>query len=161
MRGIGRGLADDINRFAPPKANIEHAEDPFGLPRLHRVTSTALAVLLGGALPGGYMVVRNLIALGRRRDAAVAAILFVALFAATFAAQLRWPGSFGFEQLIVGMPRLAIAVAIAWLMQRRLLRAHKRAQGEFHSRWSGVAIGGGFLLVWLYVIGPLLTPLLR
>ena len=149
------------DRFAPPRSSVEPGEPALGRPRLHRVTSTALAVLLGGALPGGYMVVRNLIALGRRRDAGGAAILFIALFAATFAAQLRWPGTFEFEQVIVGLPRLAVATALAWLLQRRLLRAHKLAQGEFHSRWSGVAIGGGFLLVWLYVIGPVLTPLLR
>jgi hypothetical protein len=148
-------------RFAPPKANVELDAQVNSLPRLHRVTSTALAVLLGGALPGGYMVVRNFIALKRPREAWLAGAVFVLLFAITFLVQLRSPAPFLLNQLSIGLPRLAAAVAAAWILQRRSLRAHKLAGGQFHSRWFGAVLGAGFLVVWLYVVGPLLTPLLR
>ena len=127
-------MAERDARFAPPKAIVEHAGDDSGLPRLHRVTSVAIAVALGGALAGGYLVVRNLVALGRPHRAWLAAGLFGAMFLSTVLVQLRWPASFFVAQLVVGLPRLAVATAIAWLLQWRFLRAHKRAQGRFRSR---------------------------
>ncbi len=151
-------------RFAPPRANVEADETIEGLPRLHRVTSTALAVLLGGALPGGYMVVRNFVALKRPREAWIAGASFILLFAITFFVQLRLQGgsnSFWLRQLNVGMPRLLAAVGIAWVLQRKFLWAHKRAKGPFRSRWYGLGLGAAFLVVWAYVLGPALTGLLR
>jgi hypothetical protein len=140
-------------RFAPPRANVEQDElalEPIGAPRLHRVSAVALAALLGGALPAGYLVYRNNVLLGRRRDAWIALGLFVVLFLATQYAQMRSPSDF-ISRISVAPPRMLAATLAAWILQRRLLRVHEHAGGRFRSRWFGLLLGIGFLVAWIAV----------
>lgn len=123
-------------RFTPPRTPVIDTPVLNDERPLDRLSSIALATLMGSALAGGYLAWRNFMLLGRRRDAWIAAASFGALSA------VAWfiPSD------LLDLSRIGQALAgwaVAAVLQRRFLRAHKLADGPFRSRWIAVAVGAG------------------
>jgi hypothetical protein len=127
--------------YAPPKAELElapkHGES--GRTRLHSLSAIGIAAFLGGPFAAGYLVHRNFIRLGHRKNASQALGWFGA--GGVLALYVAWhtPADVISFMLSVGFPQLITVLVATRIVQGQAITAHRLAGGQMHSNWFAVA----------------------
>lgn len=110
-------------------------------PKLHSLLSISVAVAIGGALAGGFLVYQNFIASNRLADAKRSIALFLAIGLIALITAWHTPPDFLSFMLSVGIPQIAVTVLAAWNLQAALFAAHHAVGGSFRSVAFALAVG--------------------
>lgn len=127
------------NPFKPPAAELTNPLPGANLAPLYKLAGVALATFIGSPLAGGYLIGRNLNALGRRPELSRAWGITIAIFLVCNALTFFSPSGKATFPLAIAQVVGMYFFAQYLLGPALVLRAEQG--GPFYSNWRAVGIG--------------------
>jgi ABC-type Na+ efflux pump permease subunit len=110
-------------------------------PALFKNNGIALATFVGGSFATAYLVRKNMLGAGRRKEAREALVIFGSIGAAFVVVATRTPPDLISSLLSIGIPQFLLVLVVLRLTRFGDFSEHALGGGAWRSNWHAFTVG--------------------